>query len=175
MKILKIVGSIVILLALATVGLGLLRPKDHVASVRTDFAAAPEQVWALIADLQSWPEWNSDIESVTRGDDRDGHPFWIMGSSFGEMSMWIEVDQEGRRMRTVIPPDNPGFHGTWTYLLEPREDGGCTLTLTETGTTTNILYRAMSTFMDEYAGLVNVAATAGTKLGEKVVPAIVET
>lgn len=46
-----------------------------------EIAASPEAVWNLMADIESWPNWNSDVKEVTlQGEIVEGTPFrWKAG------------------------------------------------------------------------------------------------
>ena len=40
--------------------------KAHVTgSAEVDIAAPPERVWEVLTEFQKWPEWNSDVKSMS--------------------------------------------------------------------------------------------------------------
>ncbi len=167
-RILLVLGALVFAAVLFVVVVGLSTPRDHVASSRASYAGKPEDVWAVLTDFEGWVAWNSSFDSVERGADRDGKPYWIFADRhLGELPFVVEESRPPSRMKTRIPEDaGLGFHGTWTYEL--AADGeGTTLTLTEEGTTTSLLFRAIGTlFMDPNAAMNGLLEDLGEHFGE---------
>jgi len=157
-----IIGAVAVLLVAALLVVGLMQPAGHSATTRARIAAPPAQVWAAVAGWQQWPEWQSSIRSVERLADRDGHMVLMTGGSWGDVRMEIVESEEDRRLVTAV--DAGGFSGRWTYLLEP--DGpGTLLTITEDGSVTNPLFRAMMLFHDNYATMLDYDRALGERLG----------
>jgi uncharacterized protein YndB with AHSA1/START domain len=84
-------------------------------------AAAPETVWAVMADLSAWPSWNSDVKSVTfDGRLQPGSAFrWKSGSASLVSTL-----------RTVDAPrdigwtgSTMGIHAVHVFHFEPTDGG----------------------------------------------------
>ena len=168
-RILFAIGALILAAILVVVSVGWLAPRDHVASSRATYAKSPAEVWAVLADFEGWSAWNSAFDAVERGDDRGGRPYWIFTGGWGPLPFVIEESDPPLRMRSRIPEDAElGFHGTWTYELAPN-GAGTTLTLTESGTTTSLLFRAIGTlFMDNHTTMNAFLADLGEHFGEEV-------
>lgn len=95
-----------------------------------EVAADPETVWAVLADIQGWPTWNSDIaEASLRGPVRPGTTFsWKSGpgtitSTFQVVEEPTELTWTGRTM---------GIPAVHVYRLRPSErHPGHTIVTTE--------------------------------------------
>jgi len=102
---------------------------EHEVTVTID--ASPEEVWAVLADVERWPEWTASITSV---EPLDG------GSAFGAGSR-AQVKQPGFPAATWTVTDwAPGKDFTWTaraagvttvadHELAAQPDGTTTVTL----------------------------------------------
>ena len=73
-----------------------------VAEARITIAAKPDVVWAAIADLERWPAWNPDVESMSLdGPVAEGTTFrWKAGPSTITSTL-----------RSVDPPREIGWTG----------------------------------------------------------------
>ena len=64
--------------------------------------------------------------------------------------MVVETDPP-RRLRTEVV-DNRQYGGTWTWDLEPTNEGGCHLTITEDGAIYNVVFRFVARFFMGLSG-----------------------
>ena len=74
-----IIGMLVLIaVAFAVVyGVGLWLPQNHVAAVRAEFAASPEEIFETIADFRAHPEWRPSVERIEELPARmEGRPGW---------------------------------------------------------------------------------------------------
>jgi len=97
--------------------------------VRSEIAAPPETVWAILADLERWPEWTASMQSVKRLD----------SEAIGTGSRVRVLQPKLRPAVFTVTEWLPNRNFTWTsstpgvttvagHLLEPAT-GGCKLTL----------------------------------------------
>ncbi|GLV52277.1 hypothetical protein TBS_28420 [Thermobispora bispora] len=105
---------------------------DHEAPVRsssgTVVAAPAERVWAIMADVASWPSWASNLQVLELGEVRPGETFrWRLGPV---------------TIRSRFARVDPGRELTWTgtffwyravdrHVLEPPGDGTTRVTIEE--------------------------------------------
>jgi uncharacterized protein YndB with AHSA1/START domain len=146
MKLLLIVGGLILALVVVVLIVGWMLPVKHQASRSATVAGPPEQVWRLVTEVDAFPTWRSDVKTVTRLPDRDGHIVWVEEGSNGRMTMAVERSEAPRQLVTrIADPDLP-FGGTWTYVIAPAPNG-TTLTITEDGEVYNPIFRFMSRFV----------------------------
>ena len=69
-----------------------------------------------------------------------------MRGSFGEMPIRVQDEVAERELVTRIVDDGLPFGGTWTYQLEPVEEG-TRLTITEDGFVRDPFFRFMSRYV----------------------------
>jgi hypothetical protein len=99
------------------------------AAIRTETVvdAAPEDVWALLADLGSYPEWNPFIVSATgRLAEGERLAVRIRDARGGESSFRPRVTalEPGRRLVWLGRLGLPGlFDGEHRFELEPVDEG----------------------------------------------------
>jgi hypothetical protein len=165
-RLLMIVGGILVGLVLLALVVGLLRPAGHVAATRAEYLAAPAEVWSAVSDWERWGEWQPEIRTVERLDDRNDHPVLMTSGSWGNMPMEIMESDAGRRFVTEL--DGGAFRGRWTYELE-RTERGTMLTITEEGEVTNPFFRALMIFHDNHATMFDYHRALGSRLGVEVV------
>lgn len=167
-----IVGAVVVLvLVVATIGASL--PADHVASVSASYDRPPDEVWRAISDFQAFPSWRPGVDRVEARTFDDGSSGWVEYGSTGPLPMAVVEQVPPRRLVLRIASDELPFGGTWTYELEPTEDG-TRVTITENGTVSNVIFRFVARFVMGYTGTMEGYLTGlGNHFGENVEPTII--
>ncbi len=93
--------------------------------------ADPEQVWAVMSDLDAWPEWLPTVDSVKREDPHKPHG---VGAAYRLKQPRLP------RARWVVTKWEPGHGFTWTssapgvtttatHQLTPLDGGGTEIVL----------------------------------------------
>ena len=145
MKWILVTIAILVAIVVVVVIVGLLLPRDHVASTTAHINAPPDSVWEAVANVQDYPRWRSAVRSVdvlsTQGAVR-----WREHGSDGAITFERSQEDRPRRLVSRIADETLPFGGTWTYDLTPEGDG-TTLTITEQGYVTNPLFRFMARFV----------------------------
>ena len=148
-------------------GVGALLPRAHVASRTLRVRRTPAEVWALITDVERFPSWRSGVTHVDRLPDRDGRPAWVEHGSSGDIPLETVDAQPPERLVLRIADATLPFGGTWTYLVTFTPDGS-TLTITEDGWVSNVLFRVMSRFVFGHHATIDLyLKNVAAKLGEK--------
>jgi uncharacterized protein YndB with AHSA1/START domain len=160
---LGILGGFVVLVA----GVGALLPRTHVARRTLHVRRTPAEVWALITDIAGFPSWRSGVTHIDRLPDRDGRARWVEHGSSGDIPLQtIDAQPPERLVLRIDDPQLP-FGGTWTYILRPAPDGA-TLTITEDGWVSNVIFRAVSRLVIGHHATIDVyLKNVAAKLGEK--------
>ncbi len=164
-------GILVGLAALVTL-VGALLPKGHEATRTARFRQPPEAVWQVITDFQASSSWRTDLRSVERLPDLNGHPVWKEVDKQGQALPLEVVEQVPPRLMVtrIADPDLP-FGGTWTWEIAPDDDG-CSLTITERGEVRNPIFRFVARFvLGHTATMDGYLKALGRKLGEGGAPA----
>ena len=105
-----IIGMLVVIAGLFAVvyGVGSSLPQDHVAVVRAEFPASPEEIFETIADYRD-PEWRPSVERVEELPARDGNPAWVMIEATGPLPM--ELTESEPPSLEELPADADGNPG----------------------------------------------------------------
>jgi len=121
--------------------------------VSVDVSASPERVWAVLVDVERWPDWTPSMTRVQRRD----HGAFGIGSA-------VRVKQP-RLPATVwrVTAFEPGRSFSWTaggpgvqteagHRLAPGADGSVTVTLTirQSGPLAGPLWRLLSGLTRRY-------------------------
>jgi carbon monoxide dehydrogenase subunit G len=92
--------------------------------ITTDIPAAPDRVWAILADVERWPEWTPSVTRITR---LDAGPL-VVGSRARIHqprllpATWRIVElAEGRRFTWVT--GGPGIRAVAEHSVEPVTRG----------------------------------------------------
>ena len=163
-----IAGGLAALLVLM-VAIGVLLPKNHVATQAATFGSQPAQLWQAMTDVAKFPSWRKDVKEVIAPPAADARAGWTEVWSHGER-VPIEVREwtpPARLITRIAAPDLP-FGGTWTYELTPT-NAGTELRITENGQVYNPLFRFLSKFVFGHTTTMRVYLLAlGKSLGEDV-------
>jgi uncharacterized protein YndB with AHSA1/START domain len=138
------VGLIVLIAGAATL-IGLLLPRDHVASTTTVIAAPAENVWDALANVADYPRWRPDVRSVDVLS-TEGALRWREQTQHGAITFERSEEHRPRRLVARIADETLPFGGAWTYELA-SEAPGTRLTITERGYVTNPIFRFMARFV----------------------------
>jgi uncharacterized protein YndB with AHSA1/START domain len=172
----------VLVLVIAMVGLAL--PQDHVAARTVRVRQTPEQVFAIISDVENMPTWRPDVTRVEMlPPDADGRT--IFREHTGDAVTYrVEVSQPPRRRVVSIADKNLPYGGTWTYIVAPVSSTSSLsstsstsstpltqITITERGEVYNPFFRFVSRFVLSHHATIDAYLVAlGKKLGESVTP-----
>ena len=138
----------VVALVVIVLGIGMSIDERHTITRTRTLPHPPSEVWAVIRDFGRAPEWQPGVESVERVEGESSET-WRMSGSFGDMPIRVEDEVAGYELVTRIVDDDMPFGGTWTYQLEPVEEGA-RLTITEDGFVRNPFYRFASRYVFGY-------------------------
>jgi uncharacterized protein YndB with AHSA1/START domain len=145
MKWVLIVLAVIVLIAGAVTLIGLLLPRDHVASSTTVINAPPQTVWDALVNVSEYPRWRPEVRSVDVLS-TDGALRWREHTSQGDITLERMEEDRPRRLVARIADEKLPFGGTWTYELTP-DSQRTRLTITERGYVTNPVFRFMSRFV----------------------------
>lgn len=138
--------GVVVLLVVSMSVVGAFQPAEHEASGSVVIAKPIGEVWAVLTDVKSHPQWRQDIKRVAPSPSADGREHWFECDEHDGCMELVTTELEApRKWVRQIPPGGP-FHGSWTHLLE-EVPGGTKVTIVEKGVVPNPFFRFVSTFM----------------------------
>lgn len=144
MKIALIVLASLVFVAAMIVIIGLLLPKQHVASRSASFHAAPDRLYSLITGPQNWRPDMVRYEAVP---DSNGRELFSETTKNGETVVYEVIDRNPPRSVTRrIATQGLPYSGTWTFSVETGS-GVTVVRITERGEVFNPVFRFMSRFV----------------------------
>jgi len=164
--ILVVVTLVVIVALLALIGLCL--PREHRATTRARFRADAGTVFAVLSDVEGYPEWRPGVRSVRWVEPVDGHPAYVEETRTGPVRYMIEASEPPRKFVGRIADEKLAYGGTWTFVLVP-DGAGTQLSVTEDGSVKPVIFRTLARFVFGYhATMEQYLKALGKKLGETV-------
>jgi hypothetical protein len=163
--VLYIVGAIVLLVGLVAL-IGTILPRDHHATRKARFRAAPD---ALFAVLIGPPEWRTGVKAYGLLPEQDGRQRWWEEDSHNQKVTYELMEAKPpERLVTRIADAGLPFGGTWTFEIKPAA-GGSELRIREDGVIYNVIFRFMARFIFGYTGSVEAyLRDLGVKFGQDV-------
>lgn len=170
MKWLLRILSVIIILIILVLVLGYSLPAAHKLTRTINLKQTPDAVFALLADIQKMPEWNSHMEKIELLAPIDGKE--ATKQTFkGGMTMTIITAESSSPTHLVREMSDVGgpMVGSWTYEISAAPDGS-QIALTEQATFQNPFFRLMvkifgpTKYMDQH--LVDL----GKRFNETVTP-----
>ena len=128
----------------AIYGVGLLLPREHVATAEATIAAPPERVTELVRQVEDQPRWRpavKRVEVLSRGP--DGLRYREHGDDV--ITFLFREETQGRFLSTIADERLP-FGGAWTIEVRPAP-GGAEVRVREDGVVKDPLYRFFSRFV----------------------------
>jgi hypothetical protein len=177
-----VIGVLVLIVAVVTL-IGVTLPQDHLATRTVRVRQTPEQVFAIISDVEKVPAWRPDITRVEILPPDNGRMMFREHGS-DAVTYRVEASEPPRRRVVRIADANLPYGGTWTYDVTPVASTPVAssassvhaplteITITERGEVYNPIFRFMSRFVFSHHATIDAYLTAlGKKLGEPVTPA----
>jgi len=172
MRIVLLLLAVVVGLGLVIVVVGFLLPVKHEATVSAVIPAAPEQVWAALTDVATYPKWRGDVTSVEMLPTDSGQVAWREQGKNGAISYATELAEPPRRLVTRITDKSLPFGGSWEYVIT-GDGAGSRVRITEHGEVYNPVFRFVSRFIMGHTSTVSAYLKAlGARFGAAVTPEI---
>lgn len=148
-------------------GIGYSMQNAHVAQAEADYRAEADAIYAMLSNIEAWPEWHPSVRSLTPLADSADAPSWRIKGPDGAMTITVIGDDPPTRFVTLA--DGGMFVGRWTYHVEERS-GRTRVTITEEARIDNLVIRGLTVFRNQTSTLVRVLRALGHQLGERVEP-----
>jgi hypothetical protein len=165
-----ILGALfLITIVLAIFATGAMLPLGHVASRKLKLNQPPEAIWQAISNHSDDIKWRTDLKSIERLADINGHPAWQETYKNG-MKLLLEDSETVPPQKLVRRVKDSGnmFSGQWTFEITPAGSGGSILEITERGEVPNPFFRFVSRFIMGHTKSIEQYMTAlAGKFGEK--------
>lgn len=160
---LGIVAGVIAILA----GVGYSMPNVHVAQVQAEYRAGADSTYAVLTDVEQWPQWHPSVESLTPIDGEPDRPSYRISGPDGSMTITVTGRQPPNRFTTLA--DGGMFIGRWTYVVEAIP-AGSRVTITEEGRIDNIVIRGLTVFRSQTGTIERMLRALGTRVGQRVEP-----
>jgi len=170
MKWVLLIVAVMIGLGLLTLVIGLLLPRNHVATSQVELKQPIDSVWAAVRSMGDTPSFWPELKSSSRMPDVDGRETWgqTMESGFN-LPLVIDEERPPDLLVTRIVAKDAPFGGTWRYSLE-AVTAGTRVTVTEEGWVSNPIFRVISRLMGHHTTLDSYLKALGKKFGEELKP-----
>jgi uncharacterized protein YndB with AHSA1/START domain len=138
---------------------GAMLPSRHEVSRSVTLRAAPADVYRVLTDRENAPRWRKDLKKVEVLGSDGGRTRFREHGAHGSVTYEVVEETPGRSFETRIADRDLGYSGSWVYVLVPT-DGGTTLTITEKGDVSNVIFRFMSRFVFGHARTIETYLAA---------------
>jgi hypothetical protein len=64
-------------------GVGLIVPRTSTDGSRTNLKAQPDRLYAVVSEVDAWPQWHPDVRSVQERQRKGDHPVWRVTENDG--------------------------------------------------------------------------------------------
>lgn len=159
--------GIVIGVVAVLAGVGYSMPNAHVAQAEADYRARPDSVYAILSDVETWPDWHPSVGTLSPLDESSDGVSWRIRGPDGSMTITFVDEDPPNRFVTLA--DGGMFVGRWTYKIEERGDR-TRVTITEEARIDNLVIRGLTMFRNQTSTLVRILRALGDRLGERVEP-----
>jgi hypothetical protein len=137
-------------------------PEAHVASRSILLRRSPQEVYAVVRDFGSAPNWRADVKEV-EVEAHDGGPVYFREVGTNDtVNYELLKDVPGELIITKIRDTDLGYSGQWTYTFT-AENGGTRVTIREDGEVSNVLFRFMSRYIFGHTATIDAYLTSLAK------------
>ncbi|MFL5530227.1 MAG: SRPBCC domain-containing protein, partial [Gemmatimonadaceae bacterium] len=138
MKYVLMVAGGLVLIVLVVLLIGWMSPVAHRATSEATYRATPEQIFKLITDVESFPQWRPSVKKVEALPTANGHGQFREIGKNGSILFEVDSIVQNQRVVTRIADRSLPFGGRWTYEIIPCGDS-TSLRITEDGEVYNPL------------------------------------
>jgi|SRR5688572_22624726 len=164
-----VIGGLILLVGVVAL-IGSRLPKSHVASRSILLHKSPQEVYAVVRDFGSAPQWRSDVKQMEVEAPPGGPVYFREVGKNDTINYELVEDIPGQRMVTRIRDTNLGYAGQWTYLFA-AENNGTRVTIREDGEVSNVIFRFMSRYVFGHTATIDSYLTSLAKrFGEEAAP-----
>jgi len=164
-----VIGGLILLVGIVAL-VGSRLPKSHVASRSILLRKSPQEVYAVVRDFGSAPQWRSDVKQVAVEAPPGGPVYFREVGKNDTVNYELVEDVPGQRMVTRIRDTDLGYSGQWTYLFA-LENGGTRVTIREDGEVSNVIFRFMSRYVfGQTATIDSCLMSLAKRFGEEAAP-----
>ena len=164
-----LVGGLAVIVA-AVLVIGSSLPQNHTATRSARLSAPPDSVWALVTNVEQYPEWRTGVDSVERLTSASGQLAWREVSGSDRLTYEAATVEPPSHFVARITDDGLPFGGSWDYRIEP-DGSGSRITITENGEVYNPVFRFVSRFvMGHTATLDKYLTDLSARTGNRYVP-----
>lgn len=76
---------------------GLIVPRSRTRKCETDIQSRPDDLYAYVSDVSTWPDWFPDVVSARQGPEKNKYPTWTLTFEGGGTAVLEVIDTlEGR-------------------------------------------------------------------------------
>src|SRR5438045_288167 len=166
MRYVLIVAGALGLIVLVVLLVGWMLPVGHRATREATYRATPGQVFKLITDVKSFPQWRPSVKEVEVLPPVDGRSQFREKGKDGTILYQIDSIAPNEYLVTRIADGSLPFGGKWTYQLTPRRDS-TTLRITEEGEVYNPIFRFVSRFVVGHTATIDqYLRDVGRRIGQ---------
>jgi len=145
---------------------GWMLPVSHRATRETTYRATPGEVFKLITDVKSFPQWRPSVKEVEVLQPVDGRSQFREKGKDGSILYQIDSIAPNEYLVTRIADRSLPFGGKWTYQLTPRGDS-TTLRIREDGEVYNPIFRFVSRFVLGHSATIDqYLSDVGRRIGQ---------
>ncbi|WP_138429052.1 SRPBCC family protein [Fodinibius saliphilus] len=131
-------------------GIGSFMPQSHTVSQQQTFDVPQQELWQLISDIKSYPDWRPYVDSVkVLSDSTEALRWREYYREADSLPFEVVSSNDSSKFITKIADADLPFGGTWTYAIDSTA-AGTQLSITENGEVYSPIYRFISSVFVGY-------------------------
>ncbi len=111
--------TVLVILALLAIGVAVTLPQDYSFARTIVISQPPEVVWWVIRDIAAERSWRSNLRSIDRLPDRNGHETWRLRDNEGQSVVMEVLESVPPHHLMCVYEGRPGI-GVITWIVEIR-------------------------------------------------------